>query len=57
MLVKIALAVLIGALAGMVVGTRGVLWPAAPGPQALDGARTLAHVEGAWHALRQHRSP
>jgi hypothetical protein len=50
---KLALAAaLLGAVAGMIAGAR---WPAAADPPWLYGARTLARVEAAWHAVRQHR--
>jgi hypothetical protein len=54
MLVKIALAALVGALSGMMAA-------ASQDPPAdvlaLYGARTVAAVEAAWHAARLHRAP
>jgi hypothetical protein len=55
-LAKIALAALVGALSGMLAGS-GVLWPPAPPTDTSYGARTVARVEAAWHAARQHRWP
>jgi hypothetical protein len=55
-LVKIVVAALVGALSGMFAAS-GVPWAAAPGAQTISGATTVARVEAAWHALRQHRAP
>jgi hypothetical protein len=56
MLVKIALAALVGALSGMfAAASEGP--PAAPDTLAMYGARTLARVESAWHAVRLNRAP
>jgi hypothetical protein len=57
MLAKIALAVLIGAVSGMFAAYGGGPWPPAAGTQTSFGARTVACVETAWHALRHHRAP
>jgi hypothetical protein len=56
MLAKIALAALVGALSGiMAAASEGP--PAAADALALYGARTLARVEAAWHAVRLNRAP
>jgi len=57
MLAKIALAALIGALSGMFAASDGTPWPPVGGTQTSFGARTVACVESAWHALRHHRAP
>ncbi|HET9594281.1 MAG TPA: hypothetical protein VFP65_01805 [Anaeromyxobacteraceae bacterium] len=57
MLAKLALAALIGAVMGVVAATGGAPWPGSTVTQTTLGARTVASVEAAWHALRQRRAP
>ncbi len=57
MVLKIALAALVGALSGIIAAASPGLWPAAPGTPTFYAARTVAHLESAWHALKQRRSP
>jgi hypothetical protein len=57
MIVKIALAALVGALSGMLAGTRGVPWPPSAQGQKGYGAGTVALVEAAWNTARRHIAP
>jgi hypothetical protein len=57
MMARIVLAALVGALCGMLAATSGLIWPPLSGVQTLDTAKTLAQVEAALRAVRQHRSP
>ena len=57
MIVKIALAALVGALSGTLVATRGVSWPPSPGTHASHGERVIARVEAARSTLRNHNAP
>jgi hypothetical protein len=57
MIVKIALAALVGVLSGTLVATRGVFWPPSPGTHASHGERVIARVEAAWNTARRQSAP
>jgi hypothetical protein len=57
MIVKIALAALVGALSGTLVATRGVFWPPLAGTHASCRERVIARVEAASNTLRHHNAP
>jgi hypothetical protein len=57
MLTRVALAAVLGAVAGMLVATGGKMWPERTETIAYYTARTTARVESAWLALRHPHAP